>query len=246
MSEARYALYFVPPADSALYRFGASALGYDCYTARDLPSLTCEGIDAMEWLALTAEPRTYGFHATLKAPFYLHDDFAEGELITELAEFATRQATLSPFMVSLGILDGFAALTPAAPVPTLDALAAQCVRDFDRFRAPLTETERKRRLKHKLTDRQVAHLDRWGYPYVFEDFRFHMTLSGRLPSHRNKTVLDCLHDALRPRQATFDVTIDAVALLRQDNSSARFKILHAAGFAGTTANPTDRMLEANA
>jgi putative phosphonate metabolism protein len=225
MKGARYALYFVPPADSALYRFGASALGYDCYTGRDLPSLGGDGIDTAEWHALTAEPRTYGFHATLKAPFYLHGDFAEGELIAALAEFATRQATLSPFVTSLGILDGFAALTPCATVPALDALAAQCVRDFDRFRAPLTDAERDRRLKHKLTDRQLAHLDCWGYPYVFEDFRFHMTLSGRLPAHKNTTVLDCLRDAFQHHRVAPDVSIDAVALLRQDAPGDRFGII---------------------
>ncbi len=30
MDEPRYAIYFVPPARSDLYRFGARFLGYDC------------------------------------------------------------------------------------------------------------------------------------------------------------------------------------------------------------------------
>jgi hypothetical protein len=31
-----------------------------------------------------------------------------------------------------------------------------------------------------LNQSQVANLDRWGYPYLFADFRFHMTLTGKV------------------------------------------------------------------
>jgi hypothetical protein len=238
MKDARYALYFVPPAESALYRFGASALGYDCYTGHDLPSLGSAELTMEEWLALTAEPRTYGFHATLKAPFYLHADFAERDLIAAFAQFAARQTAPPPFAASLGILESFAALTPPAPVPGLDALAAQCVREFDRFRAPMGESERKRRLKHPLTERQIAYLDRWGYPYVLEDFRFHMTLSGRLSQNQYDMALRCL-DRARPA-SILNVTVDSVALLRRDGPHSRFRVLtcsQLSSFAGAGTAP---------
>ena len=33
----RYAIYFVPPAEGALYRFGDfGVIGYDCYSGREL------------------------------------------------------------------------------------------------------------------------------------------------------------------------------------------------------------------
>jgi hypothetical protein len=34
---ARYAIYFIPSAESGLYRFGRAALGYDCYTGEEVP-----------------------------------------------------------------------------------------------------------------------------------------------------------------------------------------------------------------
>ena len=66
--EPRYAVYFVPAADSALYRFGSAVLQYDCYTgAAVLPPIELRN-QADDWRNATEEPRRYGFHATLKAP----------------------------------------------------------------------------------------------------------------------------------------------------------------------------------
>jgi hypothetical protein len=84
MDEPRYALYFVPPADSALYRFGAGFLGYDCYTGERLRHPQDIALTASEWEQFTHEPRKYGFHATLKAPFRLLPPFTEMELTPEL------------------------------------------------------------------------------------------------------------------------------------------------------------------
>jgi hypothetical protein len=66
--EPRYAIYFVPAQDTNLYRFGASILGYECYTGEDAPFAGDLEIDPGVWTELTDDPRRYGFHATLKAP----------------------------------------------------------------------------------------------------------------------------------------------------------------------------------
>src|SRR5262249_13536300 len=84
MKQARYPLYFVPPAETGLYQFGAHALGYDCYDGRDLPNLSGDDLSPEEMHTLTAEPRTYGFHATLKPPFYLHETLSESDLLATL------------------------------------------------------------------------------------------------------------------------------------------------------------------
>jgi hypothetical protein len=84
MDEPRYAIYFVPPADSDVYRFGAGFLGYDCYTGADLGHPQDMGVEASTWAELTREPRKYGFHATLKAPFHLSPAFAESDIAAEL------------------------------------------------------------------------------------------------------------------------------------------------------------------
>jgi hypothetical protein len=60
MMDSRYAIYFVPAADTALYRFGAAVLGFDCFTGADIPTLDARPVDACAWHELTHEPRRYG------------------------------------------------------------------------------------------------------------------------------------------------------------------------------------------
>jgi 2'-5' RNA ligase len=130
--------------------------------------------------ASIAEPRRYGFHATLKPPFALAAATTETVLETALAAFARdRQPFAAPGLI-VARIGRFVALVPGGPAPALHALADDCVRAFDRFRAPPTPEETARRLRADLSARQRALLDRWGYPYVFEEYRFHMTLTGPL------------------------------------------------------------------
>jgi Protein of unknown function (DUF1045) len=229
MSGPRYAIFFVPPAGGALDAFGAAALGYDSYSGTDCgaetPTAPEHGLGAEEWRRLTAEPRKYGFHATLKAPFRLRSETSELDLIAEFARFAASQTPPDGFAAKLELLDGFAALVPSATVPSLDLLAGNCVRGFDQFRDALTAAERSRRLTHPLTPRQIDHLDRFGYPYVFEDFRFHMTLSGRLPAERKAQCLASLGRLHKRWSVPAEILVDSVALLRQGRSDAPFRVI---------------------
>ena len=121
-------------------------------------------------------------------------------------------------------ISGFIAVIPAEPVDALQQLAADCVREFDSFRAALTAEDRARRKPEKLTERQRDYLDRWGYPYVMEEFRFHMTLTGRLDAERRRPVLEML----RTRFASLRLgalAIDRLALFKQDEAKARFRII---------------------
>ena len=79
--EPRYAIYFTPPPGSDLHRFGSAVLGYDCVTGAKLTPPADIAVDAEEWRRLTEEPRRYGFHATLKAPFRLAPGTTEAGLI---------------------------------------------------------------------------------------------------------------------------------------------------------------------
>src|ERR1700687_4123026 len=133
MGEPRFAIYFVPPADSDLHRFGAGFLGYDCYTGRDLGYGQDIEIGASEWAELTREPRRYGFHATLKAPFRLRPELKEADLAAELCRFAALPRpvpAIEPVVQSLG---RFIAIVPADTSTQLDRLAADCVTAFDKF-----------------------------------------------------------------------------------------------------------------
>ena len=188
----RYAIYFAAGSDSALSRFGAELLGYDAYTGDELPFPDAALHVAPDWRDITADPRKYGFHGTLKAPMALAPDRTEAELLAACATFAGKPRPVPVIRPVVDAISGFIAVIPAEPVDALQELAADCVRAFDGFRTALTAEDRARRKPEKLSERQRDYLDRWGYPYVMEEFRFHMTLTGRLDAERRGPILEML------------------------------------------------------
>lgn len=223
---ARYAIYYVPTADSALYRFGAAALGYDAYAGSDVPYL--DGVDAAVWPALTREPRVYGFHATMKPPMRLNDGVAEHDLVAAFAAFAKEQKPVAAGTLVVRELGSFIALVPTEPCAPLNRLAADCVTVFDDFRALPTEQELAKRLKPGLTERHVEHLYRWGYPYVFEDFRFHMTLTGSLPVQKRTAAFKFLCNKFDQSPDAATLSVDRLVISRQSAPGAPFVVLHEA------------------
>lgn len=219
----RYAIYAAPPPDDPLWSFGSATIGYDAATARDLPFPAEPPSDAADWAELTDDPRRYGFHGTLKAPFELAGGTSEADLLEAVMVFADRRPAVTVPALTVATLGSFVALVPAEPCDELLALAADCVRVFDPFRAPMAAADRARRLKSPLTDRQVGHLDDWGYPYVFEDFRYHMTLTGALPEARREPVRSALAERYRAIAAPF--RLDALVVFRQARRDQRFTIL---------------------
>lgn len=220
----RYAIYYAPAPGRDLDRFGAPLLGYDAFNGEDLPFP--DGIlqATPDWAELTCDPRKYGFHATLKAPFSLAQGRTEPDLVAACAAFASTPRAIPIIRPVVGSISGFIAVIPAEPPPGLIRLAADCVSAFDSFRAPLSAADRARRNPSQLTPGQREHLDRWGYPYVFDDFRFHMTLTGRLDAERREPVLAMLRDRFSAIGLE-TLAIDCIALFRQDNADTRFRIV---------------------
>jgi putative phosphonate metabolism protein len=171
---ARVAVYYAPLPDDPLFRMGAAWLGRDPERGAPVPQPNIPGISEV-----TAEPRLYGFHATLKPPMRI----AEGRQWFDVVEAATALANrTAPFdLPPLTVSDvfGFLALGETIPCPPLQALANACVEHLDPFRAPASDAELARR-RSNLAPQQDAMLVRWGYPYVFETWFFHMTLTRRL------------------------------------------------------------------
>src|SRR5262245_34688500 len=176
----RYALYWAPDTDSALAGLGRAWLGRDAEGCAVPPRPALEGFESGRLETLTAEPRRYGLHATLKAPFALAAGSDRAALRAVLATFAAETAAVLLPTLALRRLDRFLALVPSQPCPTLEELAARCVVAFDRFRRPPAPAELARRRAAGPDPAAEAYLLRWGYPYVFDRFRFHVTLTGPL------------------------------------------------------------------
>jgi putative phosphonate metabolism protein len=219
---ARYAIYYMPEPDTALARFGAAAIGYDAWSGARVPFpglALYSGTDAPAW---TRDPARYGFHATLKAPFHLREGTREADLHALVADFAERRPSVSLGSLDVVALSRFLALCPRAPSKALMALAADCVTYFDGFRAPLTDADRARRLAAPLSERQISYLDAWGYPYVLDEFRFHMTLAGPLDEATKAVLKEALAALWEP--ISVPVTLDAIAIACQPSRDGPFVV----------------------
>lgn len=227
---ARYALYYVPAVGDGLYRAASAWLARDAYGGRTLERPQVAGLAGHDPEALTEDPAHYGFHATLKAPFELAEGSDEAALVSALDHYARRT---HPFTANLDVsaLSVFLAFRLSAPCPEMQALHEDCVREFDQFRAPLTDYDRARRTRPAMSPRQLEQLDRYGYAGIFEDFRFHMTLTGAIkdPDARAQ-----VHTALKAHFAAHEGPhrCDGVALFRQPDRDSPFTVLHRASFGG--------------
>lgn len=174
----RYAVYFAPRpgnfADAA-----ARWLGRDAVTGASLPQPPVPGLDG-----LTTDPRRYGFHGTIRAPFRPAPGLDGVAIANAVAALAARLAPAQAPGLRLADLHGFLALVPDGDESAILRLGAAVVEGTETLRAPLTDAEIARRDPARLTPRQRSLLARWGYPYVMEEFRFHLTLTNRLPPDR--------------------------------------------------------------
>jgi hypothetical protein len=69
----------------------------------------------------------------------------------------------------------------------------------------------------------AANLARWGYPWVFDRFRFHMTLTGALPPAEAAAVLAALGPTLAPLLAQ-PVPVGAICHFAE-GADGRFRVL---------------------
>ncbi|RAK22846.1 putative phosphonate metabolism protein [Salipiger aestuarii] len=216
----RFAVYYAP-APGPFADFCASWLGWDAALGRPSPHPDIPGLPR-PLTEITQTPRKYGFHATLKPPFRLTGTRAALE--RDLAALAARLAPAQMPGLALTRLGAFLALTPTGDTERLSELAAETVRALDRHRAPPTAAELARRRNARLSPSQEVNLDRWGYPYVMQDFRFHLTLTGRLSPEQAEQTRAALAPVLAPLlPAPFRV--DALSLFGEA-SDGWFHLLH--------------------
>lgn len=227
---ARYAIYFAPPADSALARFGVAWLGRDSETGStpELPRFV--GFSRTRQQEITATARHYGFHATLKPPFSLAPGKTVDQLDTALSAFAKQRTPIDGLGLKVGGLDGFLALVLTEESSAVLNLAADCVRAFDAFRNPPSPEELARRRQAPLSELEDALLRRWGYPYVMEAFRFHMTLTCRLTEPEYGLLETSLRTLFGPI-ATRTFGIDGLSLFHQEVQESPFRLLRRYAFA---------------
>lgn len=222
----RYAIFYTA-APGPFAEFGAAWLGWDSAAAHHVTHPALPGLDVK---GLTKRPRKYGFHATLKAPFHLAKEQTDAALLAAVKEFASIHAPVPLGELEISKTHGFVALRPSAAPTELRRFAATVVTEFDRFRAPMNDEDIARRRKARLTPRQDQQMLDWGYPFVFEDFNFHMTLTGSLKRAEMETVLPLIKTLVAPSIPP-QVAIDAITLMGQDGDGL-FHQIHRASLIG--------------
>ena len=185
----RYALYYAPRLEEGLAVAASQWLGRNAETGQARALKPASEFTAERLAEITAEPRRYGFHGTLKPPLVLCDGASERDLLAAVGSFAARRRPFTVPSMALGCLSGFMALVPGQPSNELQDLADCCVIEFDEFRRPADEAELARRRASGLSPRQDELLLRWGYPYVLEEWRFHLTLTGRIHDEGERTAI---------------------------------------------------------
>jgi putative phosphonate metabolism protein len=222
----RYAIYFAPAVDSPWWRFGAGWLGWDDLRGEALAQPLLPGFTRPEFHGLTEEPRRYGFHATLKAPFALRRNVTEEGLLRYVEQLANRLPPVPLGALQPGVLDGFVALLPEHPTPAVDALAARCVLDLDPLRAPLGAEEIARRHPERLDAMQRELLHRYGYPHVLGRFRFHMTLSSPVDAVTADLLVNRARERVAELNARAPLQLDRLCVFREDRPGAPFRRIH--------------------
>jgi len=226
----RYAICFTPAANDPLSHVAANWLGRNVFSGQMVEPTAIRGLSIHEIAFHTAMPRRYGFHGVLKAPFRLAADMSEAQLLRDLMRFC---GTLAPFHINrleVARLGGFYSLVPSLPCEHVHYLACAVVQEFDRFRAPLSEAEIERTDPGGLSAAQFANLHRWGSPYVMDEFRFHMPLTGPVSQCDMPRVEQVLRNVFEPVLAD-PIRVANVALMIEEGNGGPFHVhsLHPMG-----------------
>ena len=219
----RYAVYFSPAITSPWWAFGAGWLGRDEWSNLPLEQADLEGITPQALYAATAEPRRYGFHATLKAPFHLQKNYVEDGLIVKLTTLAKNLQPLELGALSAVKMGHFVALVPESMSVKLLALAEKCVIELDDLRAPLSELEIARRQVNLADERGQFLLKEFGYPHVLERYVLHFTLSGRVTPLIAETFINAVRSPIRQLNQCSPMVLDRLCLFVEDSPGAPFR-----------------------
>ncbi len=186
-NKARYGIFFAPHDDSPLGVYGATVLRRKATSTNEWvnPLIPISFENTPVWRACIERPAHYGFHATINAPFELHDQHSTEELFDDIRAFCKQQQPLLLTNIAPRLTHRYDALAFDDQPADIKNFAATCATRFEKYRAPLTAADTKRRQKKALSASQIKHLQTYGYPYVFDDFNFHMTLSGTMPDDDN-------------------------------------------------------------
>ena len=101
-------------------------------------------------------------------------------------------------------------------------LASNLVENLDHFRAPLHQKEIDKRRMSTLTSSEDENLLNWGYPYVFNDFRFHITLTEKIQYGSDRESMVRAASSHFSEDLDRATKVNSISLFVQESSEADF------------------------
>lgn len=222
-SAYRYAIYYMPALHTAWWAAGSHWLGRCAVTGQTFAQPVIPDLSAERFEQLTLDPRRYGWHATLKAPFQLDTGHGLNNLRTALQNLATDLPAFEMPALQVSTVGGFLALRPVHHNARLHTTADACVTRLHPLVKPLGPDELARRRQAQLNPAQDRLLMQWAYPWVLEEFKFHLSLTG--PIHA--LTADELEALVQAAQTHFEALPPArfehLALFAEPHKGAEFQ-----------------------
>jgi hypothetical protein len=234
-TNGRYGVYYAPERGGEFERFGAAWLGRDNETGRPVAPALPDTLPPDEWRTATESPRHYGFHGTLMPPFTPLPGVDEAGIIDRLESLAGSLAPFDLAPLSVRVIGSFLALVPSEQV-RLGEVAEACLRAMTPLRVPPAPEENEARRSPSLTPAQNRLLDEWGYPYVLSEFRFHVTLTGRVEDPDRRARLADLLSALAASVTGRSRPVRELCLFHQSDRTAPFRLIHRARLGNSKEN----------
>lgn len=177
-NQARYAICYAPEKNSPLNSFGQTWLGRDVRTGNRIDQPEVEGVYSQELRNIVSPAAFYGFHGTLKPPFYLPVPELEEKLISDIQAFAASEKSFHLPRLTVARIGRILVLEPERSSDPINRLAERCVRHFDSYRRSSSCEDSDDRASSRLSSTQQENIIKWGNPYVMDEFKFHLSLTG--------------------------------------------------------------------
>jgi hypothetical protein len=220
----RYAIFFAPNPGSSLDLLGKNWLGRCAETNTPVKHTAVPSLNSSEIHELTKNPRHYGLHGTIVPPFVLQDKFSRADLVDHVKIFAQSQLPFAFDQFTLKEIGLFLALVPEDQ-GMMATLAETCLREFHGFRKQPPQKELERRKAAKLTFVQQQLLQKWWYPYVLEEFKFHITLTGSIKNKKKRaTVMQAL-SKLMDKICHEKQPVEDLCIFHQSDTKSPFTII---------------------
>ena len=221
----RFAVYFTPSMGSDWWHAGNQWLARCLKTNTSLNPIDIPNLNSSDFFTHTADPRRYGWHATLKAPFRLQPQFSMIELINAMHLIANDFEAFDLPPLLLTDKEGFISLRPSGNLTMINSIAEACVTRLHQFAEPLSEAELARRRMTPLSQEQDRLLMTWGYPWVLDEFRFHFSLTGptdKMEAHVRDKFLMAANDHFGSLPAC---TFDCLSLFIEPTKGSHFQLV---------------------